>query len=122
MLPLVVSTMLRCSTDKMAAGHKTDRSIVAVLIAPVRGRRVESAAVTSAPYTRARKRLKAQLSGGTVGVGAGQFAGVQIADQRRHRARRIDAGAVTDALPHHPLAGRVGVDDGGRGRGDPFRA
>src|SRR5260370_28795124 len=103
MLPLVVSTMLRCSTDRMAAGHKTDRNIVAVLSAPVRGRRIESAAVTSAPYTGPAR----EVSGGTVGVGAGQFAGVQIADQRRHRARRIDAGAVADALPHHPLAGRV---------------
>src|SRR5207302_3870809 len=101
MLPLRVSTMLRCNTDMMANGHNADRTIVAVLGAPVRGRnaassqsrrpvRVESAAVTSAPYTAGRPRN----SGGTVGVGPGQLAAVEIADQRRDRAGRIDAGAV----------------------------
>src|SRR5271166_6573506 len=141
-LPLRVSTMLRCSTDMMATGHSADRNIVAALGALVRGRnaartqsrrpvRVESAAVTSARYTggSARRRCGrvagevwvppalrgragqsggSEVSGGTVGVGCGQLAAVEIADQRRDRTGRIDAGAVTDALPHHPLAGRVG--------------
>src|ERR1700739_1318294 len=130
MLPLMLSTMLRCSTDMMAIGHNTDRNIVAVLGALVRGRnaastqsrkpvRVESAAVTSAPYT---GRTRPQVSGGAVSGGSGQLAAVEIADQRRDRTRRIDAGAVADALPHHPLAGRVCVDDRGRCRGDPFAA
>src|SRR5947209_6440879 len=129
MLPLRVSTMVRCSTDMMATGHNTDRHIVAVLGGPLRGRkaariqsprpvRVESAAVTSAPYTgrpptmrppggrgggtsRLRGRggqsgNRAGKSGGTVGVGSGQLAAVEVADQRRDRAGRIDAGAVAD--------------------------
>ena len=57
-------------------------------------------------------------SGGTVGVGGWQVAAVEVADQRGNRARRVDAGAVADALPHHPLAGRGGVDDGGGGGRD----
>src|SRR6516165_611363 len=129
MLPLRVSTMLRWSTDMMAAGHSTDRNTIAVLGGMVRGRnaasiqsrkpvRIESASVTSAPYTGA----SSEVSGGTVSVGCRQLAAIEIADQRRDRAGRIDAGAVTDALPHHPLAGRVGVDDGGRRLGDPFDA
>src|ERR1700756_3479312 len=128
MLPLMLSTMLRCSTDMMAIGHNTDRNIVAVFGALVRGRnaasiesrkpvRVESAAVTSAPYTGG---TGPQVSGGAVGVGSGQLAAVEIADEWRDRARRVEAGAVADALPHHPLAGRVCVDDRGRCRGDPF--
>src|SRR6516165_6234292 len=129
MLPLAGRMMLRCSTDMMASGHRADRNIVATLGAPVRGRnaasiqsrkpvRVESASVTSAPYTGANR----EVSGGTVSVGGRQLAALEVADQRWDRAGRIDAGAVTDALPHHPLAGRVGVDDGGRRRGDPFVA
>src|SRR5574337_913767 len=58
MLPLVVSTTLRWITDRMAIGHSTERSTVAVPGALVGGRnaasrpvRRESAAVTSAPYT-----------------------------------------------------------------------
>src|SRR5690242_5486135 len=126
MLPLRLRMMLRCNTDMMATGHSANRSTVGVLSGPVRGPnaariqsrrpvRVDSAAVTSAPYTGARARRKA-ASGRAVRVGVGQFAAVEVADQRRHGAAGEDAGAVADALPHHPLAGGVGVDDAGRGR------
>src|ERR1700758_1743084 len=114
MLPLSVRMMLRWITDMMAKGHSADRKIVAVPGAPVGGRnaassrsrkpvRIGTASVTSAPYTGANR----EVSGGTVRVGRGQLAAAEITDQGRDRARRIDAGAVTDALPHHPLAGRV---------------
>ncbi len=56
-------------------------------------------------------------SGGAVRVGRRQLAAVEVADHGRQRTRRVDAGAVSDALPHHPLAGGAGVDDGGRRRG-----
>ncbi|GAA4532999.1 hypothetical protein GCM10023161_03150 [Mycobacterium paraffinicum] len=57
--------MLRCSTDMIARGHNADRTMVAALGGPLRGRkaartqprepaRLDSAAVTSAPYTGAR--------------------------------------------------------------------
>src|ERR1700747_2202909 len=108
MLPLTVSTMLRCSTDRMAAGHSADRTTVAVLRGPVRGRnaassqsrgpvRVESAAVTSAPYTGG---TGPEVSGGTVRVGCRQLAAVEVADQRRDRARRIEGRAAGPALAH----------------------
>src|SRR4051794_12509153 len=128
MLPLVVSTMLRCNTDRMATGHSTARRMDAVLWGPGRNaactdsRRpllVESAAVTSAPYTGGKA---AEPSGGTVSVGPGQLAAVEVADERWYRAGRVDAGTVADALPHHPLAGGPGVDDGGRRSGDAFVA
>src|ERR1700758_2667357 len=100
MLPLRVRMTLRCSTERMAAGHNADRNIVAVLGALVRGRnaasiqsrkpvRVGSAAVTSAPYTGGTRR---QVSGGAVGIGSGQLAAVEIADQRRERTGRKDIG------------------------------
>src|ERR1700742_1886953 len=128
MLPLAGRMMLRCSTDMMARGHNTDRNIVAApgaLVgganaASIRSRRpvrVGSAAVTSAPYTGACSFLNA-ASSWTVGVGGGQLAGVEVADQRGNGAVRVDAGAMADALPHHPLARRIRVDDRGRGLRD----
>src|SRR4030088_1477281 len=54
-------------------------------------------------------------SGGAVRVGVWQLAGLQVAEQGRHRTWRVDARAVSDALPHHPTVGCARVDDG---RGD----
>ena len=67
--------MLRCSTERMASGHNTDRNTVAVLGALVRGRnaaiiqsrkpvRVESAGVTSAPYTGGPPTMRPHSGGG----------------------------------------------------------
>src|SRR6476659_7635011 len=105
-------------TIRIAIGQRIDRSTVAVLGGEVRGAnafsrpvRMESGSATSAPYT---DRLSA-ASRRAERVGRGHFATVQVADDRRQRARRVNDGAVSDALPDRPLAGGACVD---HGRGD----
>src|SRR4029077_20536346 len=94
--------------SRNASGHRIDRSTVATLGGEVRGAnafsrpvRMESGAATSAPYT---DRLSA-ASRRAERVGRGQVATVQVAEDRRQRARRVNDGAVSDALPDRPLAG-----------------
>ncbi len=121
--------MLRCSTDRTAVGQSADRRS-SRCSGPVRSK---SSANKDAPrpvrdgvsccHQRTVHRVPPapNIRRGT-GVGAAQLASVQVGDEWRHRAGRVDAGAVANTLPHHPLAGGVGVDGRGGGRGDPFVA
>src|ERR1700758_2426315 len=98
--------------NRIASGHRIARSTDDVVGGLVRGRKavsresqidlppVESESATSAPYLPTEP-----SSGGAVRIGRRQVPAVEVADHRRHRAGRIDAHTVADALPHGSLAG-----------------